>query len=239
MTPSLREELILSHIPQVKLLPRHLHRRCPQVELDDLISAGTLGLIRAVDRFDTKRNLKLKTLAEHRIRGAMLDYLRYIDPLPRNVRRFQKQRDVVIAKLQIAGEVASHARNAQALGVSSQKYAMLSRIIAAAEPISIHESTVVRELTGWCRSTSAKGRTHGFLSRRYHSPCSLVVRVRLQLAVQLVTRTELYIAPTVMLRHFRSIAQNRKQLNVRQNLNTVFPTKSENHSVMEVAVQSA
>ena len=100
MTPSLREELILSHIPQVKLLPRHLHRRCPQVELDDLISAGTLGLIRAVDRFDTKRNLKLKTLAEHRIRGAMLDYLRYIDPLPRNVRRFQKQRDVVIAKLQ-------------------------------------------------------------------------------------------------------------------------------------------
>jgi RNA polymerase sigma factor (sigma-70 family) len=70
MTPSLREELILSHIPQVKLLARRLHRRCPQVELDDLISAGTIGLIQAVDRFDTKRNLKLKTLAEHRIRGG-------------------------------------------------------------------------------------------------------------------------------------------------------------------------
>ena len=47
MTPSLREELILSHIPQVKLLARRLLRRCPQVELDDLISAGTIGLIQA------------------------------------------------------------------------------------------------------------------------------------------------------------------------------------------------
>jgi RNA polymerase sigma factor FliA len=147
MTPSLREELILSHIPQVKLLARRLHRRCPQVELDDLISAGTIGLIQAVDRFDTKRNLKLKTLAEHRIRGAMLDYLRHIDPLPRSVRRFQKQRDIVIAELLGAGEVASHARIAQALGVSSQKYAMFSRIIAAAEPISIHEPTIAWELT--------------------------------------------------------------------------------------------
>lgn len=90
MTASYREELILSHMPQVQLLARRLHRRCPQVELDDLISTGTIGLIRAIDRFDPKRNLKLKTLAEHRIRGAMLDYLRHIDPLPRSVRRFKK-----------------------------------------------------------------------------------------------------------------------------------------------------
>jgi RNA polymerase sigma factor FliA len=93
MTPSLREELILSHMPQVKLLAQRLHRCCPHVELEDLISAGTIGLIQAVDRFDPARNLKLKTLAEHRISGALLDYLRHIDPLPRDVRRFQKQRD--------------------------------------------------------------------------------------------------------------------------------------------------
>jgi RNA polymerase sigma factor for flagellar operon FliA len=80
MTPSHREELILSHMPRVKLLAHRVHRRCPQVELDDLISAGTIGLIQAVDRFDPGRNLKLKTMAEHRISGALLDYLRYIDP---------------------------------------------------------------------------------------------------------------------------------------------------------------
>ena len=101
MTPSHREELILSHMPQVKLLAHRLHRRCPQVEFDDLISVGTIGLIQAVDRFDPDRHLKLKTLAEHRIRGALLDYLRRIDPLPRSVRRFQKQRDAVVNEFSV------------------------------------------------------------------------------------------------------------------------------------------
>ena len=73
-----RDQIILDHLPQVELLARRLHRRCPQVELDDLISAGTVGLIQAVDRFDPSRNLKLKTLAEHRISGALLDYLRQV-----------------------------------------------------------------------------------------------------------------------------------------------------------------
>ena len=84
ITASRREELILSHLPQVKLLARRLHRRCPQAELDDLMQAGTIGLIQAFDRFDEARGFKLKTLAEHR-RGALLDYLRQIDPLPFHV----------------------------------------------------------------------------------------------------------------------------------------------------------
>ena len=92
-TPTIaRDAMILAHLSQVELLARRLHRRCPQVELDDLIQAGTIGLIQAIDKFDPSRNLKVKTLAEHRIRGAMLDYLRQIDPLPRSVRQFQKRR---------------------------------------------------------------------------------------------------------------------------------------------------
>ncbi len=85
-TSQWREETILAHLPQVELLARRLHRRCPRVELEDFISEGTLGFIKAVDRFDPCRNLKVKTYAEHRIRGALLDYLRRIDPLSRNVR---------------------------------------------------------------------------------------------------------------------------------------------------------
>ena len=96
ISPSERESMILERMPQVEYLARRLHRRCPQVELDDLISAGVIGLIQAVDRFDPARNLKLKTFAEHRISGALLDYLRHVDPLPRSVRRFQKQRDVLL-----------------------------------------------------------------------------------------------------------------------------------------------
>jgi RNA polymerase sigma factor FliA len=142
MTASHREELILAHMPQVELLARRLHRRCPQVELDDLISAGTIGLIQAVDRFDPSRNLKLKTLAEHRIRGALLDYLRQIDPLPRSVRRFQKQRDDVVAHFVSVGEIPSREKVAQALGVSLPQYMRLSLMITASETVSIEETLV-------------------------------------------------------------------------------------------------
>ena len=147
-TTSTREEFILSHMPQVELLARRLHRRCPQVELDDLISAGTIGLIQAVDRFDPSRNLKLRTLAEHRISGALLDYLRQIDPLPRDVRRFQKQRDAVIAALSGDGEIPSNDEIAGALGVPTSTYVRLSLMIAASETISIEESPYIQRMIG-------------------------------------------------------------------------------------------
>ena len=142
MTTSHREGLILAHMPQVELLAGRLHRRCPRLELDDLISAGTIGLIQAVDRFDPSRNLKLKTLADHRIRGAMLDYLRQIDPLPRNARRFQKQRDAVMAEFAKVGEIPTCEQIAHALGVSMRRFVRLSVMITASETISIAESRV-------------------------------------------------------------------------------------------------
>jgi len=110
-----REQLILTHLPQVHLLALRQHRRCPpEVLLEDLISIGTMGLIQAVDRYDPRRKLKLKTLAEHRIRGAMLDYLRKLDPLPRSVRHFHRKREEVATCLQrhsgdapLASEIAA------------------------------------------------------------------------------------------------------------------------------------
>jgi DNA-directed RNA polymerase specialized sigma subunit len=69
----------------------------------------------------------------------MLDYLREIDPSPRSARRFQKLRDAVIDALLVAGKVPSHEEVAKALGVSPCKYAMLCRMIAAVEPMSIHD----------------------------------------------------------------------------------------------------
>ena len=134
ISPSERESMILERKAQVEYLARRLHRRCPQVELDDLISAGVIGLIQAVDRFDPARNLKLKTLAEHRISGALLDYLRHVDPLPRSVRRFQKQRDVLLENF--GDNQPTVEEIAQLLGVSSKKYAELSRMIIASECVS-------------------------------------------------------------------------------------------------------
>jgi RNA polymerase sigma factor for flagellar operon FliA len=126
--------MILDHLPQVELLARRLHRRCPQVELDDLISAGTVGLIKAVDRFDPLRNLKLKTLAEHRIQGALLDYLRQLDPLPRGTRQFQKRRDAILASYAQA-ESPSQGQLAEMLGLTERKFVQLSRAVMASETV--------------------------------------------------------------------------------------------------------
>jgi RNA polymerase sigma factor for flagellar operon FliA len=132
-----RDEMILSHLPQVELLAIRLHRRCPQVELDDLVSAGTIGLIHAVDRFNPDRGLKLKTFAEHRIRGAMLDYLRQIDPLPRGIRSFQKRREATIEAFRNRGEVPSYDQLAQALGVTASRYVQLSVMIEASQTLPL------------------------------------------------------------------------------------------------------
>jgi RNA polymerase sigma factor for flagellar operon FliA len=96
-----RERLILEHLPQVKLIARRIHERLPEsVNLDDLISTGTLGLIAAIDRFDSSHNVKLKTYAEYKIRGAILDSLRGLDWAPRQQRKRAKQIEAAIAVIE-------------------------------------------------------------------------------------------------------------------------------------------
>ena len=94
-----RERLILDHLPQVKLIASRIHDKLPEsVVLDDLISAGVLGLIDAVDHFNPDLNVKLKTYAEHKIRGAILDSLRSLDWAPRNKRRKSKMIEAAITE---------------------------------------------------------------------------------------------------------------------------------------------
>lgn len=96
-----REQLIIHHMPHVRMLAARLHRRCPpSVALEDLISTGVIGLIQAADRYDQHHNVKFQTHAGHRIRGAMLDYLRELDPLPRTTRRFLRDKDCAITQLE-------------------------------------------------------------------------------------------------------------------------------------------
>jgi len=93
-----RERLILEHLPQVRLIARRIMERLPDnVALEDLISAGVIGLISAIDHFDPGHNVKLKTYAEYKIRGAILDSLRGLDWAPRQKRRRAKQIEAAIA----------------------------------------------------------------------------------------------------------------------------------------------
>ena len=106
--------------------------------LEDLVSAGVTGLVEAANRFDGSRNIQFKSLAEHRIRGAMLDYLRSLDPLPRSVRRFLKDRDAAIAqwKEDTAAD-PSEEDIAAKMGLEEGRFRWLSLIGCAAGPLSL------------------------------------------------------------------------------------------------------
>lgn len=92
-----RERLILEHLPQVRLIARRIQERLPKnISLEDLVSTGVLGLISAIDNFDPGHNVKLKTYAEYKIRGAILDSLRGLDWAPRQKRRKTKQIEAAI-----------------------------------------------------------------------------------------------------------------------------------------------
>jgi RNA polymerase sigma factor for flagellar operon FliA len=93
-----RERLILEHLPQVRLIARRIQERLPEnISLEDLVSTGVIGLISAIDNFDPAHNVKLKTYAEYKIRGAILDSLRGLDWAPRQKRRQAKQIEAAIA----------------------------------------------------------------------------------------------------------------------------------------------
>lgn len=96
-----REELIMEHLPQVRLIARRIHDRLPvSVNLEDLVSTGILGLIAAIDRYDSKQDVKLRTYAEYKIRGAILDSLRGLDWAPRQQRKRSKLIESAIIQLE-------------------------------------------------------------------------------------------------------------------------------------------
>ncbi len=119
-----RDNLILEHLPQVKLIARRIHERLPgSISLDDLISAGVLGLISAIDRYDPAHDVKLKTYAEYKIRGAILDTLRGMDWAPRQQRRRARLIETAIAALEQEHQrVPSEEEISRFIGVSVSEY---------------------------------------------------------------------------------------------------------------------
>lgn len=124
LTPEVREQLILEHLPQVKLIARRIHERLPvSVSLDDLISTGVVGLIAAIDRYDASHDVKLKTYAEYKIRGAILDSLRGLDWAPRQQRKRAKLIEAAIAALEQQHQrMPSEEEIAGYLGLSVPQY---------------------------------------------------------------------------------------------------------------------
>jgi RNA polymerase sigma factor for flagellar operon FliA len=112
-TPEQQERLARHFAPKVKYLALRLKFRLPRnVELADLIGAGTLGLMESFAKFRPQLGIKFDTYAENRIRGAMLDELRRLDWFPRSLRRRVRLLDEAAHKLEHA---AGHAPSEEEL----------------------------------------------------------------------------------------------------------------------------
>ena len=114
-----RDAILRQHLGLVYHVAQQLSRaRANEVELDDLVSAGTLGLIDAFQHFDASRGLAFSTFAAPRIRGAMLDELRRLDRVPRSVRRKGRQIDgAAVSLAHTLGREPDHIELAGGLGI--------------------------------------------------------------------------------------------------------------------------
>ena len=114
-----RDAVLRQHLGLVYHVAQQLSRaRASDVDVDDLVSAGTLGLIEAFEHFDASRGLAFSTFATPRIRGAMLDEMRRLDRVPRSVRRKARQIDGVAMTLAgTLGREPNHDELAEGLGI--------------------------------------------------------------------------------------------------------------------------
>jgi RNA polymerase sigma factor for flagellar operon FliA len=128
-----KEGVIREFLPFIRYSARRLGWRLPPgLSEDDLVSAGVVGLLDALRRF-REGTVKLKTYAEHRIKGAMLDELRAADNLPRNVRDRVNAMKSAYGKLEhLLGRPPEDSEVASALGVSVEEYRKILRESGAA-----------------------------------------------------------------------------------------------------------
>ena len=111
-----REQLILEYAPLVKLVAGRLSMYLGyNVEYDDLVSYGIFGLIDAIDKFDSMKEVKFETYASLRIRGSILDQIRKMDWIPRTIRQKQKKTTT--------GRAATDEEIAQKLEISTDDFA--------------------------------------------------------------------------------------------------------------------
>ena len=118
------QNLSLAMAPLVKRVAFEMRQHLPlHVEMDDLVGAGTLGLVDALRKFDPSRKVKLESYARHRIRGGILDALRTLDPASRDMRRRARKVERTYRELEARLSRPVHDEEiAQALGLNLEEW---------------------------------------------------------------------------------------------------------------------
>jgi len=134
----IREHFIIKYAPLVKYVAGKVAIGKPgNVEYDDLVGFGTFGLIDAIEKFDPQKNVKFKTYAVTRIRGAILDELRSFDPFPRTIRQMAKAIERAIQSIESkVGRAATDQEIADELNWDLPTfYTNLTKVHHASNPI--------------------------------------------------------------------------------------------------------
>jgi len=137
-----RDELVMQNVALVKSLAQRLAQRLPsQVQVEDLVSAGVLGLIEAAGRYKSSLGVPFQAFARRRIHGAMLDALRDLDWAPRSLRRLRRDVDSAVA-----AERARLGREPDAREIAAALGMTVSQYERALEQLRTLELAAAREL---------------------------------------------------------------------------------------------
>ena len=136
---SKRERLIMEYAPLVKYIANRIAMRLPpHIDVNDLINAGIIGLIDAIEKFDPSKEVKFKTYAEIRIKGAILDELRSMDWIPRSIRKVINKLVNAYHELeQQLGRPAKDEEIAELLGLQMEEFYKILKHSAGAPLISL------------------------------------------------------------------------------------------------------
>ncbi|MCL2096612.1 MAG: FliA/WhiG family RNA polymerase sigma factor [Oscillospiraceae bacterium] len=136
-----RNFILTEYLHIVKVIAARMYSTYRSLaDQDDIISCGTLALLNCIERFDCKRDIKFETFASIRVRGAMIDYLRKMDWVPRTVRKNLKDIDSVYAELQnTLGRSPTDEEIAEKLNMSADGYYEALSNVYSANVLSLEE----------------------------------------------------------------------------------------------------
>jgi len=140
--PGIKDDLIVKYAPMVKyIVERMAIRFPPNVSKDELVSAGVIGLLDALDKFDSEMGIKFQTYAEHRIKGAILDELRKMDWLPRSVRKDIHRLEAAVTALRMkVGRDPDDIEIAQEMNMDMQSYYRMVNRARGIDLLSLDET---------------------------------------------------------------------------------------------------
>ena len=141
LNPKIRARVINEFSPLIKYIASRIAIRLPpHIDLNDLINAGVIGLIDAIEKFDTSKQIKFKTYAEFRIRGAILDELRSMDWVPRSVRQKARKVEDAYSRLEYTlGRPASDEEVAQEMKIDIDSFHKLLSETASVSLLSLDD----------------------------------------------------------------------------------------------------